>query len=203
MSLDTTYGNVTQNEADRLGHASVIPVDASIAGVACDRHQSGDTEPWISRLVGDLIVASGARTVLETGCFEGATSAYIKDALERLGGGEFYICEIDPERRAKTQERLHHPGSTVRMEFRDDALRFLRETDVGFDLAWVDDDHTKPHVTKELMFLMPKMNPGGLILLHDVWGVCDLQSVVREFGGYSLDLPRLGPAGGLGIIQCP
>jgi hypothetical protein len=34
-----------------------------------------------------------------------------------------------------------------------------------------------------------------------VFGVCDLQDVVGKFGGYSIDLPRLGPAGGLGVIQ--
>jgi hypothetical protein len=51
------------------------------------------------------------------------------------------------------------------------------------------------------MALIPKMNPGGLILLHDVYGVCDLQEVVKKFGGYSIKLPRLGPAGGLGVIQ--
>jgi hypothetical protein len=84
-----------------------------------------------------------------------------------------------------------------------DVLHYLATTTDRFDLAWVDDCHEKPHVTKELTLLYPKMNPGGLILLHDVFGVCDLKTVVNQFGGYSIDLPRLGPAGGLGLIQVP
>jgi predicted O-methyltransferase YrrM len=92
------------------------------------------------------------------------------------------------------------PGTTAVVQAID-VLSFLLQTSEKYDLAWVDDDHTKPHVTRELMALIPKMNPGGLILLHDVFGSTDLQEVVRHFGGYSIKLPRLGPAGGLGVIQ--
>lgn len=202
--LDITWGNMTQAEADRLGQASILPVDASIAGDACAGHQSGDTEPWISRLVGDFVVATGARTVLETGCFTGATTVYIADALRRLGGGKLAGCEIDPTRAEAVRFRLPEQGEDgVHWHIHaGDVLSYLLQTDTKYDLAWVDDDHTKPHVTKELMLLMPRMNQGGLILLHDVYGVCDLQEVVRKFGGYSIKLPRLGPAGGLGVIQC-
>jgi predicted O-methyltransferase YrrM len=152
--------------------------------------------------VHSFIIATGARTVLETGCFMGGTSVWIMDALWRLTGGDFHMCEIDPERLAATEKRLYSKYPTVsRYAHAGDVLDYLRTTEDRFDLAWVDDEHTKPHVFKELQLLLPKMNEGGLILGHDVWGSCDLQEVFQKFGGYSIDLPRLGPAGGLGIIQ--
>jgi hypothetical protein len=202
--LDITFGNVTQEQADRLGQASIMPVDAAIQDKAVAYHQPGDTEPWISRLVGDFVVASGARTVLETGGFKGATSVYLYDALIRLGAGTLAVCEIDPNRAEAIHDRMigtPSPSSVHFCVFTGDVLNFLSTTTARFDLAFIDDDHTKVHVTRELMLLIPKMNPGGLILLHDVYGSCDLKTVVRSFGGYSLNLPRLGPAGGLGIIQ--
>jgi predicted O-methyltransferase YrrM len=158
--------------------------------------------------VADFIIARGARRVLETGSFMGATTVHIVDALHRLGGGEFTFCEVDSYRMAVTFDRvvrfemtLENPGK-VRVGSAWDAIEYLSKPgNTGFDLCFVDDCHEKPHVTKELMLLIPKMNPGGLILLHDVFGVCDLQDVVGKFGGYSIDLPRLGPAGGLGVIQ--
>jgi hypothetical protein len=196
--LDVTYGNITQEEATRLDKACYAPDSVP--------HEPGCTEPWISQLVGDFVIARGARTVLETGCFKGATSMYLFDALHRLGSGVLHLCELDPERMKATAPRLRplspHDSIHIRLH-QGDVLEYLRDTPDRFDLAWVDDNHEKPHVTKELMLLIPKMNSGGLILLHDVYGVCDLKTVVQQFGGYSLDLPRLGPAGGLGIIQCP
>ena len=54
---------------------------------------------------------------------------------------------------------------------------------------------------EEIEALLPKMKAGGLICGHDVFGVCDLQEVFKQFGGYSLALPMLGPAGGLGLLQ--
>jgi predicted O-methyltransferase YrrM len=199
VALDVTYGNMTAEEATRLNCAIFSEPDLA-------PHEAGSTEPWVSQLVSDFIVARGARSVLETGCFKGATSVWIYEALRRLGGGLYVAVEVDEARRLATRDRIAHyiePADTVRMYlYNSDVLHYLAHTADRFDLAWVDDCHEKPHVTKELMLLMPKMNKGGLILLHDVFGVCDLKTVVQQFGGYSIDLPRLGPAGGLGIIQC-
>lgn len=196
MALDTTYGNISDAEAQRLAWAVGQPDEVG--------HEPGCTEPWVSQLVADFIVARGALTVLETGCFTGSTSAWICEALDSLGGGIFHMCEIDKDRMAatmartkqwdKTVERHVHLGNVL------DYLTFNPRKD-HFDVAWVDDNHEKLHVLSELALLYPWMNPGGLILLHDVYGRCDLQAVVSGFGGYSIDLPRLGPAGGLGVVQ--
>ena len=196
MTLNVEHGNITVEEAQRLGDAAWSVDDVP--------HEPGCTEPWVSRLVHDFIIARGARTVLETGCFKGATSVWIAEALNRLGGGEFIACDLDTKRAAHASDRLARlnlSDTVLRDVLAINVLDFLARTPTRFDLAFVDDCHEKPHVTKELMLLIPKMNPGGLILLHDVFGVCDLQEVVAKFGGYSIDLPRLGPAGGLGIIQ--
>jgi SAM-dependent methyltransferase len=197
--LEVAFGNVTQEQADRLGQAAGDAPD----GVP---HEPGGAEPWISRLVHSFVIATGARTVLETGCFKGATSAWILDALKRLGGGTFHLCEIDQSRAADTYYRLYRDEAPTDVDIcfhKGDVLAYLTLTTDRFDLAWVDDCHTKPHVLKELTLLYPKMNPGGVILGHDVWGSCDLQEVFQKFGGFSLNLPRLGAAGGIGIIQLP
>jgi hypothetical protein len=194
MTLEVAYGNLTQEQADRLGQAA-----GSVDG---SPHIPGGAEPWVSALVHRFVLGIGARTVLETGCFMGATSAWIHDALKRLGGGRFYLCDIDRDRLTAANTRLAELDSPVEIIPRHcDALDFLRTTKDTFDLAWVDDNHEKPHVEKELTLLYPKMAPGGVILGHDVWGSCDLQEVFRKFGGYSINLPRLGAAGGIGIIQ--
>jgi predicted O-methyltransferase YrrM len=196
--VDVTYGNMTLEEAERLNTATARVDDVP--------HEAGCTEPWVSRLVADLIIARGARTVLETGCFKGATSVYILKALRKLGGGSFDAIDLDSARVAATRKRLLALAPDPAVRFcvdKQDVLKFLPTYQARLDVVFIDDCHEKPHVTKELTLLYPKMNPGGLILLHDVFGVCDLKTVVQQFGGYSIDLPRMGPAGGLGILQIP
>lgn len=194
MEMNVELGNIGAINARRLANAA-----GRIDGIA---HHDGCTEPWVSRLVADFIVATGAYTVVETGSFIGATSVYILDALNRLGGGHFDVCEIDLARQVATRERLGSlKTADVHVAYHGDVLSFLGTLDYPVDVAFVDDTHTKEHVGKEIMLLYPKMRKGGLILLHDVWGSVDLQSVVARFGGYSIDLPRTGPAGGLGVIQ--
>ena len=69
-------------------------------------------------------------------------------------------------------------------------------------ISRVDDEHSKEHVDRELSALIPKMRrPRGLILGHDVFGSCDLQEIFAKHGGYALDFPRLGLAGGIGVLQ--
>ena len=176
--------------------------DQSLVGT----HQDGCTEPWIAQVVASLLVASGGKTVLETGAFQGTTTAWLALALQSMGGGHLIACDIDAERANAVWSRLASlPIPNVRWAtFATDVLDYIRSLDTAvLDFVWLDDDHQKPHVQDEINALWPKMRGGGLIVFHDVFGSVDLQSVVRANGGYCLDLPKLGPAGGLGLIQVP
>jgi predicted O-methyltransferase YrrM len=169
-------------------------------------HEDGVTEGWIAEAVCALLKASDARVVVELGGFLGVTSSWLALTLQKMGGGGLVVSEPDEDRRARVAERLSKlslpdvswdvsgiPSPQI-------ISTFVNKT-VGF--AFVDNDHTKPHVEQEIVTLWDKMAPGGIMCFHDVWGVCDLQSVVKKYGGIALNLPRLGPAGGLGIIQVP
>lgn len=168
-----------------------------------DTYQPGVTESWIAQLVCSLLVASGGRTVLETGGFMGITSAWLALTLEQMGGGNLIVAEIDTARQLEIQRRLQSLAlrDTCTSIYSGDVLDCIRSVN-GFDFVWLDDDHSADHVRAEVRALWPKMKHNGLIVLHDVYGSVDLQRVVSEFGGYSIDLPRLGPAGGLGVLQC-
>lgn len=167
-------------------------------------HEDGCTEPWVAQLVSALLVASGAKTVLETGGFRGTTSAWLALALASMGGGDLIVCEIDKERAGAISLRLRDlPIRDVYGDVRcADVLEVIASLEnEALDFVWLDDDHSWPHVQAEILALWPKMKSGGLIVLHDVFGSTDLKKIVKQYHGYSIDLPRLGPAGGIGIIQ--
>jgi predicted O-methyltransferase YrrM len=171
-----------------------------------DAYESGCAEPWTTQLVTSLLIASNQRNVLEIGGFTGQTSAWLALALERLGGGTLTVVEIEAERCQLVAQRLNGLGlaRTKVVIAHADSLRYiptLPDKSLGF--VWQDGNHTKLHVESEINALWPKVKPKGIICGHDVWGVCDLQTIYRKYGGIALDFPRLGAAGGIGIIALP
>lgn len=175
-----------------------------------DSHQDGCTEGWIAEVVCSLIKAKGGNpVVLETGGFLGTTSAWIALTLSAMGGGALVVAEIDHIRAGNISDRLAHldlSSEVLWSVFGGDVFRKISHYANGeIDVAFVDDDHQKHHVEQEINALWPKMRPGGLMLFHDVAsdGVCQLGPLIRKYGGVALDFPRLGPDGGLGIIQVP
>lgn len=198
MALDVTYGNISLDEATRRCQA---------ANEGACEHSPGDTEPYISRLVASLVLATGAESILETGAFQGATTEWLLDAISLLDRGHVTICEIDPLRVAALHERFDMLEAELTIHHVD-VLQFLRTTKETFDFVWLDDAHGEAHVREEMELLYPKMRPGGIVAMHDVCGVCPgnqypLGRICNEFGGYVLNIGRMGPAGGLGLVQIP
>lgn len=193
---DVTYGNIPEAVARQMAGAAVVTVPGP--------YEAGVTEPWITELVGTLCKAVGAHTVLETGSFGGHTTAHLATCLQKRGGGRLIAAEIDVQRAEAVHSRLAglDVPSVSWTVYAQDVLAVIANLgDGSLDFAFVDDDHGEDHVRAEIEALWPKVRVGGLMVFHDVFGSCDLQRVVRAYGGYCLDFPRNGPAGGLGIIQ--
>lgn len=169
--------------------------------------QAGSAEPWIAHLVMSLLIANNTKFAIEIGGFQGYTSKSIAEALAFLPGQRaFTVCEIDTQRTQDVRNVLQdfHSADLNWTVTQANSLNWIPTlTDASVDFVWVDGNHEAAHVLREIELLLPKMRPGGLICGHDVFGVCDLNKVFAYFGGYSLDLARLGPAGGIGIIQVP
>lgn len=147
-----------------------------------------------------LIVGIRARSVLELGAFEGTSTVPLAMAAA-LNGGRVVAVELDPERLATAAHRLVDNGIENADLCNVDAITFLKDKRGTFDFAFVDDDHGYAHVQEEIELLIPLMNPGGIIAMHDVLGVFGLDRIVYRNGGIILHTPLLHAAGGLGLIS--
>lgn len=172
---------------------------------ALGNYLTGCTEPWNVEILAALLKASNAKTVLECGGYLGTTSAWLALTLQQMGGGTFHIAELEAERAAACDKRLSElPIDKVTWRvWHDDVFNVIAQMpDESVDFAWIDDDHSKEHVDREITALLPKMSRLGLVTGHDVFGSTDLQEIFVKHGGYALDFPKLGLAGGIGVIQC-
>ncbi len=172
----------------------------------------GSAEPWVRDVLAALLVANASRTVVEVGGFRGATSARLLRAMLPLPWSKsLTVCEIDPQRAVDVQAALDANGkcgyAKVVVANSLDWIPTLPAESVDF--CWLDGNHEKQHVLFELHALLSRMAPGGIVAGHDVFGSCQLSEVfalVASQTGWrsmSLDLPMLGPAGGIGLLQRP
>ena len=201
LHVDVTYGNVALERAERMAKSVVL---AQPMALRLD-YPGGATEAWVSALVAGLLKATGIPSALETGAFQGHTTVWLAQALRDMGGGDLHVAELDPARADDVAAAVAslELSQTVHTQVHvQDALTVIqRLPDQSLGLAFLDDDHTMAHVAEEIEAVWPKIASGGIITFHDVFGVCDLQRIVRQYGGYALDFPRCGPAGGLGLLQ--
>ena len=213
MKLDVHYdrpgGHVSfvlplPEEFVQMGHRAAFPEPGLREWWEMGNYLTGCTEPWNVEILAALLKASCAETVLECGGYLGTTSAWLAMTLQQMGRGTLHVAEMDAERAAACDKRLSElPIPDVQWKvWQDDVFNVIASLpDESIDFAWVDDAHEKEHVDRELAALIPKMRRKGIITGHDVWGICDLQEIFVKHGGYALDFPQLGPAGGIGIIQ--
>jgi caffeoyl-CoA O-methyltransferase len=111
----------------------------------------------------------GAREAIELGTFTGYSAICIARGLEP--GGRLIACELSEEYAEVAARNFEDAGVADRIEIRIgpalDTVRALPERDV-FDLAFIDADKTEyPDYYEELL---PRMRPGGVILVDNVFG---------------------------------
>ncbi|MGW8374163.1 class I SAM-dependent methyltransferase [Streptomyces sp. ODS28] len=131
-------------------------------------HDEGAFLSMLTRLV-------GARFAVEIGVFTGYSSICIARGL--APGGRLLACDVSEEWTSVAREFWQRAGVADRIELRlapaDQTLRSLPyaqdaggEAGAGIDLAFVDADKQGYPVYYEE--LVPRMRPGGLIVLDNV-----------------------------------
>ena len=111
----------------------------------------------------------GAKTAVEVGTFTGTSALAIARGL--APGGRLLCCDVSEEWTAIAREGWRRAGVDDRIELRIapavDTLRAL-PTDPVIDLVFIDAD--KPSYQVYLDELVPRVRPGGLVLIDNtIW----------------------------------
>jgi caffeoyl-CoA O-methyltransferase len=111
---------------------------------------------------------SGARTGIEIGTFTGYSSICIARGL--APDGQLTCCDISEEWTSVAQKYWEKAGLSDRIELRlgpaIDTLRFL-PLEETYDVAFIDAD--KGGYTRYWREIVPRMNPGGLIMIDNTF----------------------------------
>ena len=108
-----------------------------------------------------LVRLSGARRILELGCFTGYSALAMAEAMPE--DGRIVTCDIDAQTTAIAKEFWGRSPHGAKIELRlGPALDTLRTLDGPFDLAFIDAD--KPPYIDYYEAVLPMMRPGGLIV---------------------------------------
>lgn len=110
-----------------------------------------------------ICLSSRGKRFLELGVREGYTTAPMLMAVQLLGGK---LTSVDIQNSEFTKQ------SRQNWEFiQSDALEFLESTDEIYDVIFVDDWHSYPHVRRELELISQKhMHDQTIIMMHDCMG---------------------------------
>lgn len=122
--------------------------------------------PVAGRFLFAIAKLARAQRVLEAGAAIGYSTLWFARATEPWGGS-IVTLEADPEMAELAQRNLEEAGVLDRVEVRvGDALVSLDELHGPFDLVFI--DHEKEQYRPFLERVLPKLEPGSVILADNV-----------------------------------
>lgn len=118
------------------------------------------------RFLRTLVLATGARRVLEIGGASGYSAIWMGLGL-RETGGSLVTIEYDPGRAASLKTNIASAGlDDIVTVVAGDALQQIPTLDGPFDIVFI--DAWKPDYQRYFELTFPKLKQGGLILAHNV-----------------------------------
>jgi predicted O-methyltransferase YrrM len=129
------------------------------------------------RALADLVEAEAASRTIEVGFALGLSCLHICSGLMRAGAGGATHVAIDPTEEAHWRNAgrrlVERAGLEETVELIPEesqvALPRLFAQGRRFDLAWVDGDHRFDPAFVDLFWMHRLVEPGGLILVDDMW----------------------------------
>lgn len=102
--------------------------------------------------------------VVETGTFLGVSTLYMAEGLKKNGSGKIITCEPDKEVFAKAKEKIDGSGLGKWVDYRCESSMNVKVPGT-IDVLFCD---SLPELREpEVRHFLPKVNPHGVILMHD------------------------------------
>jgi predicted O-methyltransferase YrrM len=144
-----------------------------------ERH-TWNSEIEVGEFLGSLVKMTKAQTVLEVGVFEGETSKYLIDNLQKGG----YYLGIDLEDFRTDKKAFTPKGKAVDFVMGDskEVLKTLKNN--YFDVIFVDAAHHWEHILPEFKAVENLVSEGGVIVYHDsihIKGVAELMKYAKLY----------------------
>jgi len=121
-----------------------------------------------------LVTTVKPELVVETGTFSGLSTLSIAEGLKANGFGSVITCELDPKVFAAAKQRFDSSGLGQWIDARNESSLEMN-VEGRIDFLFSDSDASLRE--QEVRRFLPRMNPNGVILMHDA---SSSMKIVRE-----------------------
>ena len=146
-----------------------------------------NSEPSVSRFLGELAFFKPAKTVIELGSFVGWTTAHLAKALQGQGGGKIFAVDPSQEYLDTMLGNLQRHGlqelvTPVRGYSED--KKVVNALPKEADIIFIDTGHNYPQTLREVSLYKPHLAPGGFMVLHDSMSAPGVRKSLLEVKGF-------------------
>lgn len=127
-------------------------------------YDSMTAEAEVLEFLRTLVTTLKPNLIVETGSFLGVSTVWMAEGLRENGFGRIVSCELDPVVFAKAQEKIAASGLSEWIDLQNVSSFDLKSTG-QIDLFFSDSDLDVRE--REVRQYLPRINPNGLILMHD------------------------------------
>jgi predicted O-methyltransferase YrrM len=114
-----------------------------------------------------LIFALQPQNCLEIGTFRGGSTAIICGAMDDTGFGQLACVDPMPQVAPELWSQIEHRCRMFQGPSPDILPEVARQTDVEFDFAFIDANHTYDFVRRDIEGVLPLLTSEAYLLFHD------------------------------------
>ena len=151
-----------------------------------------NSEIEVGETLASLIRLTKAKTVLEVGVFQGATSKQLIQALPQ--GGYFVGIDIEDYRTIEAEKAFDNANKKGKVAdfVKESSLSALKKLPTKhFDLIFVDSMHHWEHILPEFKLIEPLLADGGLLCYHDSIHIADVKDLMTYAFSFGYNLLNL------------
>src|SRR5262249_16740121 len=114
-----------------------------------------------------LVFGTQPARCLEIGTLKGGSTVIICAALDDIGAGRIACVDPHPQVSPDTWSRVNHRATLIQGMSPDVLPRAAEAVGGAFDFAFIDGDHEREGVIRDIEGVLPLLAPTAHLMLHD------------------------------------